>query len=268
MNRYLQLILIAIIFLIISFLGYKAYLQSIEYEKGYIKYIKENRLNKNIEHSTNKLVKELFSNILGVKIKDTKKNISLEDIKIYKTNSVKYFVYFIISFLLSLLLYFFVSKVYFITYLYSISLLSLIIGLTSPILLFYIGVDFLGSNSILQFESNTILTSIDKLFVDENYIVAIIILLFSVLFPIFKTLISFVVLYCKDKMIIDKINYYTTKYSKLSMTDIFVLSIFLVYLSPKKGGYIHTELQIGFYFFLTYAILSLVIPFIRYKKVN
>ena len=45
---------------------------------------------------------------------------------------------------------------------------------------------------------------------------------------------------------------------KWSMIDVFVVAIFLVYLTSNQGEVSRAEIQIGLYFFLTYVILSMI----------
>ena len=140
--------------------------------------------------------------------------------------------------------------------------------LISPMFLMYIQKEIAGNNVVLQFESSNIISSIEKLFLENNYFVGGIILIFSILFPIVKTLISFLALSLSNANILNKISVFSSKISKFSMTDVFVLSIFLVYLSPKANGIIKTELEVGFYFFFTYVILSLLTALLQNKNTS
>ena len=69
------------------------------------------------------------------------------------------------------------------------ALISLIFGLVTPILLIMVhkNVEYLG-DVVLSFESKGIIGSIEKLYIMQNYPVAVTILLFSVVIPTLKTL--------------------------------------------------------------------------------
>ena len=45
---------------------------------------------------------------------------------------------------------------------------------------------------------------------------------------------------------------------KWSMADVFVVSTFLVYFSASKGSMSQAEVQVGFYFFFIYVIVSML----------
>jgi len=43
------------------------------------------------------------------------------------------------------------------------------------------------------------------------------------------------------------------------MADVFVVAIFLVYLTANKGDVSRAEVEVGLYFFLSYVILSMLV---------
>jgi paraquat-inducible protein A len=243
------------------------YKLSKKYEYTYNEYSKTKTLNNNIEREVNNLIGSFIGMIIGKKeINNKIDKINYEEFlyKIkdkIKTNTL----YIIILLIISMGAYFLFNKLIVISFLYIQSIIFLIYGLISPIFLMYVIQDIATSFIILQFESNSIITSIEKLFNQNNYFVGGIILLFSVIFPLLKTIISFVSLYIKNINILNQITNISSKLAKLSMTDIFVLSIFLVYLSPKNDGIIKTELEIGFFFFFIYVVISLFIAIINKK---
>ncbi|MNN99281.1 Paraquat-inducible protein A [compost metagenome] len=46
---------------------------------------------------------------------------------------------------------------------------------------------------------------------------------------------------------------------KWSMVDVFVVAVFLVYLTANKGDVSRAEVEVGLYFFLAYVILSMLV---------
>ncbi len=46
---------------------------------------------------------------------------------------------------------------------------------------------------------------------------------------------------------------------KWSMVDVFVVAVFLVYLTANKGDVSRAEVEVGLYFFLAYVIVSMLV---------
>jgi hypothetical protein len=244
----------------LNFFAQNTYEASLKYEKEYQKYAKTKSFEQNLENSTKHLLNSLFKVLLNNQLQtSTATNIKDDMIQINKYKAIVQInlQYFIITLLLSLFLYFVVAKTIFLLYIHIVSLLTLFFGVNSPIFLLYIEKNIAGSDVILQFESSTVLSSIEKLFLQDNYFVGGIILLFSILFPIVKTIISSCFILFTDTKILNKLSNFSSSISKFSMADVFVLSIFLVYLSPKSDGIIKAQLEVGFYFFFIYVVLSL-----------
>jgi hypothetical protein len=139
------------------------------------------------------------------------------------------------------------------------SLISLIFGLINPILMVTIHkeVEHLG-DVILSFESKGILGSITKLFDTGEIVVASTILLFSVVIPLLKIITIIFTLLFRDYHFSHKLIAFFKHLGKWSMVDVFVVAVFLVYLTSNKGGVSHAEIQIGLYLFLAYVILSMI----------
>jgi hypothetical protein len=144
--------------------------------------------------------------------------------------------------------------------------LSLILGLISPILMVTIHkeVEYLG-DVILSFESKGIIGSISKLFESGESAVAITILLFSIFLPLIKSLtLTFTLIFQSfswSKLLVK----FFKLIGKWSMLDVFVVAIFLVYLTSNGGGLTRAEIQVGLYFFLTYVILSMITAILTQK---
>jgi len=268
MNKLISFFVSSLITIIILYLVNNTYKLSKSYEYTYIEYSKTKTLNNNIEKEVNNLIGSFLGLLSGQqKLTNKNKKINYQDRLIKIKDSIKTNVLFLIILLfISVSIYFLLNKLIILSFLYIQSIIFLIYGLLSPIFLMYVTQDFASSIIILQFESNSILSSIEKLFNQNNYFVGGIIFLFSVIFPLFKTIISFLTLYFNNINILNKITNISSKLAKLSMTDIFVLSIFLVYLSPKSDGIIKTELEAGFLFFFAYVIISLFIAVLNKEK--
>lgn len=115
------------------------------------------------------------------------------------------------------------------------------------------------------YQCKSISDLISLLFESKNYVVGIAILLFSFVFPFLKLALSILFILSKSvrnkKLFVDITSYI----GKFSMADVFVVAIFLAYLSLNNmntGITTESTILIGFYLFLTYCILSILVFFI------
>ena len=102
---------------------------------------------------------------------------------------------------------------------------------------------------------------INVLFNQKNYVVGIALLLFSVIIPIIKLIITVLLTFIqsirKNKVLMNLVNII----GKWSMADVFVAACFLSFLSfNNMSNQIETESNtlIGLYFFLSYVVFSLL----------
>lgn len=139
------------------------------------------------------------------------------------------------------------------------SLVTLLFGLFTPILMIVIhkSVNYLG-DIVLTFESKTIIGTIAHLYKDGNYPVAIAILLFSAIVPLLKTLSMIAVLLWKRFHMATRIVTFFKHLGKWSMLDVFVVSLLLVYLSAGSSENSYSQIESGLYIFLVYVIFSII----------
>ena len=158
-----------------------------------------------------------------------------------------------------LLLYFIADLTTFSFTLAIASIITLIYGIITPILMIVIhkNVDFLG-DIVLSFESKTIVGTILHLYHNANYPVAIVILLFSVITPLLKSFSMLFVLIWKKFHIAKKMVAFFKHLGKWSMIDVFVVSLLLVYLSAGSSENSYSQIESGLYIFLIYVILSIL----------
>ena len=112
-----------------------------------------------------------------------------------------------------------------------------------------------------QYQTKSILESIALLFRANNHVVAWALLLFSVILPLLKLLFNLWMLVWPrfgQKKVFAAVVYYLSKWS---MADVFVVAMFLTYLSlqnmGQQGVTVASQVSIGFYFFFAYVILSI-----------
>jgi uncharacterized paraquat-inducible protein A len=139
-------------------------------------------------------------------------------------------------------------------------MVTLVLGLISPVLMVTIRtqVEYLG-DIVLSFESKGVIGSIVKLFDSGDVVVALVILLFSVIVPSLKVLaLLFVSIFMKTGFAHDIVKFFKL-IGKWSMVDVFVVAVFLVYLTANKGEVSRAEVEVGLYFFLAYVIVSMLL---------
>ena len=213
--------------------------------------------------STDKLKK--IGDILSLGLYDGyKKTISeerelLSTQKFYKDRAIGYTIYSLGASALLLLLYFVMDIRLFTIAVTLSALMSLFSGLLMPIMMMSIHkeVEYLG-DVVLSMESKGVWGSIVKLFYNHDYVVGGALLLFSIAIPLSKNIsILFVATFVKNRKLHPIIHFFKLL-GKWSMADVFVVATFLVYLSGSRGNMSRAEIEVGFYFFLAYVILSMV----------
>lgn len=99
------------------------------------------------------------------------------------------------------------------------------------------------------------------LFENGNMAVGTCILLFSIIMPVTKLLCTFIVIFSSRYRSHKTINFIVQYLGKWSMADVFVVSIFLGYLSfQNMSTGVDTEANtlVGFYFFMSFVLCSLL----------
>lgn len=142
-------------------------------------------------------------------------------------------------------------------HLLAISLLFLFIGLLTPIFSLVVSQDVpILRQIILKQDSKGVLDTIVVLFGANQGFVATLLLIFSVVTPTFKTILTFLVLSGRDKTgVIAK---FVKTVGKWSMADVFVVALLLAIFSLGSDGLTDARLGIGLYFFAGYVLLSLL----------
>ncbi len=177
----------------------------------------------------------------------------------FKQQAVSHAIYFTGAACLLLLLYFVMSLQEYTIVLSLGALIALAAGLLSPVMMMSIHkeVEYLG-DVVLMIEFKGVLGSIVKLFASRDYVVGGTLLLFSIVFPLSKTIcMLFVAVFVRSRAAHTLVHFFKIL-GKWSMADVFVVATFLVYLSAAKGEMSRAEIQVGFYFFLAYVILSML----------
>ncbi|MFY0628128.1 MAG: paraquat-inducible protein A [Reichenbachiella sp.] len=140
-----------------------------------------------------------------------------------------------------------------------LSLIILYPGLTSPILKITIAADLpiLGRTTFYE-QTQSILETVETLYNNKNKIVAGLILFFSVVVPFTKGVIIIATLLFKNLPFRSSLHRFISIIGKWSMADVFVVGIFIAFLSTQSNSAIDAQLLSGFHYFTGYCILSLL----------
>ncbi len=139
-----------------------------------------------------------------------------------------------------------------------ISLICLVPGLMQPILSLKIGAALpLVGTLTLHESSQSILKTIETLNENNNALVAFLILLFSIIVPLFKAVSLLSVLLIKKLRNHSRLHKFIALISKWSMADVFVVGVFIAFLSSQSNEALEAKLGTGFYWFLAYCLISI-----------
>lgn len=256
----MKTISLAILLSFAIFFAIKSYNYSKSYENITMLIIQKNNLN---DITATKLKK--VGEILSFGLYDGHNKILSDDKKAkevqtyYKDKNILFTRFFMITVLLLFVFYFIVDLRIFTLFLTLFSLISLSVGLFAPILMitFYKSVDTIGDITLMV-QSKSVISTISNLFNSGEVVVATALFIFSIALPISKNLsLIFIAIFFKTKFAHDIVKIFKVL-GKWSMADVFVVSIFLVFLSNKESQTSQAEIEIGLYFFLAYVILSIL----------
>ena len=258
LKKYILYVLLTFFLVVMCLFGTKSYVQAKAYEAATTLLVSHMSAKNLAEFQFKELAASLS---LGFYKNDKKQN--LEKLKVaqemHKKKSQEYALYFTLILLGVLGSYFLISLRAF-TFFGSLSaLVTLVFGLITPIMMVTIHkeVEYLG-DVVLSFESKGVISSIVKLFESSDVVVAMVILLFSVLIPVVKTLsLLFVSIFMQNRFAYGIVKFFKM-IGKWSMVDVFVVATFLVYLTANKGDISRAEVEVGLYFFLAYVIVSML----------
>jgi hypothetical protein len=113
-------------------------------------------------------------------------------------------------------------------------------------------------------KTRSILGTVKELFESKNYLVSFLVMLFSVMIPLSKSLLLLTSLWIPEVRIKKRLVGIANVISKWSMADVLVVAVIVAYLAANASGdmgeifSMTATLGSGFYFFLTYCILSLL----------
>jgi len=259
LKKVFQYFILNLIVLGIVFFGFRSYSNAIAYE---------DTMKQLVEHSNiSDLTKDNIKNISEKISFGLYKNKTREEYNKLKDNSVVYYdnavvsvsLLFIFVFVL-FLLYFFIDLKIFNIYAVISTIIILFFGIITPLFMVTIHKEFtMIGDVVLSFESKSLIGSVFKMFDSGNYVLAIVILFFSIVVPVLKMISLLVVSLFKDKGFIHKIVEFFKLIGKWSMIDVFVVAVLLVFFTARGGEISRGELEVGIYMFLMYVIASMIL---------
>ena len=241
------------------YFGVKAYRYALSYEAHTTELVTHQGAQEQAKRKLSTLAKSILGDLYTDKSKALYEGLRTQ--QTYAMQEAKRYTYYFMG-LLALLLsaYFFISLRAFTIFGALGALMTLVFGLITPILMVTIHkeVEYLG-DIVLSFESKGVVGSIEKLWESGDIAVALVILLFSVIVPVLKVLsLLFVSVFMQNRFAHTIVKFFKA-IGKWSMVDVFVVAVFLVYLTANKGDVSRAEVEVGLYFFLAYVIVSMLV---------
>ncbi len=266
----LSLIYIITLSLISAGIAYESWGNAIGYEHSITKMTEKLHLSDNLKSSGKKILEKItFSWYDGYSQEvNSLKKLKAKSEK-YNKNAYRFTKAFLGVVLLSLVLFFIGKKRALLLGLISLSIIALVTGWYSPILEItaYQDIPVLG-NTIFQYESKSIVSALIKIFEQQQYAIGSIILLFTIITPVLKTLVLLIISFREKLHLSVKKIKLLSAIGKWSMLDVFVVAIVVTYFSMKSTGQTDASLQIGVYYFSIYVILSMICTYIVAKKAD
>jgi len=254
--------------ILMVFVGTKAYIEALEYEETTVELVSLQGAQEQALLKIEKIATSILGTFAGNKRQDNFEKVEKKR-RLAMHNAQKYTRYFIYLLFVVFVSYFFISLQMFTMFGSIAAIITLTLGLIVPILMVTIHtkVEYLG-DIVLSFESKGVVGSIFKLFNNGDVIVASVILIFSVLIPLMKVFALLLVSVLRKSRFSHNIVNFFKLIGKWSMVDVFVVSVFLVYLTANKGGASRAEIEVGLYFFLAYVITSMLLSFSAEKMLR
>lgn len=268
-NKILNALYVVVLCVIASLIAYEALGNSQGYSHSINKITKKLQLESNIKNEGKKLLEKItFSWYDGYSESMDELKTLKEKAQKYDKNAFRFTKAFVGMVLLALVIYFIGKQVALLSGLIGLSIVALITGWFAPILEItaYQELPVLG-NTIFQYESKSIISALMKMFEKQQYVIASIILLFTIVTPIIKTILLIIINLQKKLHLSQKKIQFLSAIGKWSMLDVFVVAIVVTYFSMKATGKTDANLQIGVYYFSIYVILSMICTYIvSFKK--
>lgn len=265
-----QIVYLLVVVSFCSYLAYESWGQSLAYEHRIGELSDKLSMTDNFKSKSKNVLETITFGWYSGHTEDLE---ALQEIKQKAENhhklAYKYTKLFIATLVLMFMLHGFLKSKISLLALLSVTVIGLVTGWFAPILAIvaYQDIPMLGQ-TVFQFESKSIVSALLKLYDNEQTAIAVIIFVFTILTPVFKSLMMLVVLFSQNLHFSNKSIKVLKNIGKWSMLDVFVIAILVTYFTTKSGGATDATLQIGVYYFVTYVIASMLLTYLINIKKN
>jgi len=135
-----------------------------------------------------------------------------------------------------------------------ISFLLLYFGVTQPMMT--ISAEYAGQE-VFKYKQS-ILQAVDTLYEGGYYLVSFLILFFSVMIPVLKGVVILWVFFFGEISGKSSAHSFIFRIGRWSMADVFAVGAFIAYLGSKASNMLDATLEVGFYYFTGYCLISLL----------
>ncbi len=260
MKKILLTILMFLLLSLLTFFAYNSYKNSQDYITINRELSKQKGVDEMLWTKIDEVLEKLSVGIYDKYSKDKLDRDLLEEIakKSYDF-SLSYIYYFFISLILFLPIFYLLDRDFFIIYIALSALISLLFALISPLIMMvvYKSLPVIGE-ATLSFETKSIITTITKLKDQGNFLLATLIVIFSIVIPFFKSFVLLLYGFLKESRSGQKVVNLIDKIGKWSMADVFIVALLVVFFSTKQDIHSSLKLEVGIYFFIGYVLLSML----------
>ena len=250
---------LVVLVMLLAYFGLQAYASAKAYEQSTQKLVVDKSAKKQAEFRVEELAEKLSLGYYKSEKKIAREKIE-QEMQLHKERAEQYTIYAMVTLGIIVLSYF-VSGLRVFTFFGGLSaMIVLYFGLFTPIMMVTIHkeVEYIG-DVVFSFESKSLLGSVAKLWESGDIIVALVILLFSVLIPMVKTISLMFVAVVVESRFAHGIVKFFKMIGKWSMVDVFVVATLLVFLTGNGSDVSDAEVQVGIYYFLAYVIVSMLV---------
>jgi hypothetical protein len=263
MTRFLGGFLLPLLFAALLFSGWKTWEQAGAYERETLTIIEQLEAGTQLETAGKQLLETITLGLYDDYSRQMEVLTRHKELQQAYRSSVSIMTGVFLSLALLLLLFTWAARRRWLDLAYmmlGIALVSLVVGLTTPILAVEASRDLpvLGE-TVFQFQSKGIMSTIAALGEHGNLWLAALLLVFSVVIPVLKTLIAAATFFASTHPLLERAFHISHHLGKWSMADVFVVAILVAFFANSSGeGLTQAEVQAGLWFFALYVILSLV----------
>ena len=262
MKRILHWIVLTILFLLLLFCAWKTWEQAHAYERETLFIIQQLEAGTRVEDRGRQILEMITLGLYEGYSERLEELHQHQQLRQAYDDSIRItsFAFFTVAALLLLMVWFLQRSLLDVGYaMLLVALVALAVGLSTPILSVEASKELpvLGE-TVFQFKSKGILSTIDALRQSGNLWLAVLLFAFSVIVPLLKTLLVGITWWNHEHHLSQKGLNLGHHMGKWSMADVFVVAILVAYFANSGQDLTEAEVQVGLVFFASYVILSLL----------